>query len=416
MVISIRTLPIASSPCSRVAASSRTALVPPYVADITAKSALDRVGRCGRRPLNEASVSRVQVGRRRAVLRAAGGPVDLEDHPAGGGPRFEQFERYVRAVVGEQPRALADDQGVGKQVDLVDEVVVEQPPDQGAAAVHLQLASRLGLKFCNGGRDVTGKDGRVRPPRVGERARRDVLRPRVQGRCYGVVALICHRSPVGGKDLVGPSAEQERVGALVDLVHERRALVVEERHGPSAALESAPAVLVMAAEPLHHAVDGDVGGGRQLHGRGSLPRWLGPHRLRRTPPRCRSKPECGRPPPPRRGVYFTCFMSVVYGTYPTPRSGDHRVFGITNVTRAHRTSPRAGLHVDEERPITGRPFLVPLYVPHFTARSRSRMWSPSPDPRIIAVTALVTLVNSVDKPERPTRGGRSGTLRVRSPR
>jgi hypothetical protein len=32
------------------------------------------------------------------------------------------------------------------------------------------------------------------------------------------------------------------------------------------------------------------------------------------------------------------------------------------------------------------------------------MWSPSPDPRIIAVTALVTLVNSVDKPERPTRG------------
>ena len=29
---------------------------------------------------------------------------------------------------------------------------------------------------------------------------------------------------------------------------------------------------------------------------------------------------------------------------PTPGSDDHRVFGMTNVTRAHRTSPRAGLH------------------------------------------------------------------------
>src|ERR687889_2169911 len=34
----------------------------------------------------------------------------------------------------------------------------------------------------------------------------------------------------------------------------------------------------------------------------------------------------------------------VYGTCPTPGSDDHRVFGMTNVTRAHRTSPRAGLH------------------------------------------------------------------------
>src|SRR5918912_3718390 len=34
----------------------------------------------------------------------------------------------------------------------------------------------------------------------------------------------------------------------------------------------------------------------------------------------------------------------VYGPCPTPGSDDHRVFGMTNVTRAHRTSPRAGLH------------------------------------------------------------------------
>jgi hypothetical protein len=53
----------------------------------------------------------------------------------------------VRALcpggVGEQPRTLADDHGEDEQVDLIDKVVVEQPPDQGAAAVHLQLAPRL---------------------------------------------------------------------------------------------------------------------------------------------------------------------------------------------------------------------------------------------------------------------------------
>jgi hypothetical protein len=43
--------------------------------------------------------------------------------------------------------------------------VVEQPPDQGAAAMDLQLASRLGIELANGGRDLIGEDGRVRPPR-----------------------------------------------------------------------------------------------------------------------------------------------------------------------------------------------------------------------------------------------------------
>ena len=41
-------------------------------------------------------------------------------------------------------------------------------------------------------------------------------------------------------------------------------------------------------------------------------------------------------------------MSVVYGTCPMPSSGDHRVFGMTNVTRAHRTSPRGDHHIFEK--------------------------------------------------------------------
>ena len=91
---------------------------------------------------------------RLSVLQASGGPVDLDRYPAGGGPRFDQFERQVRAYVGEQPPALADDHGADEQGDLVDQVVVEQPPGQGAAAVHLQLASRLGLQLADGGRDL----------------------------------------------------------------------------------------------------------------------------------------------------------------------------------------------------------------------------------------------------------------------
>jgi hypothetical protein len=39
---------------------------------------------------------------------------------------------------------------------------------------------------------------------------------------------------------------------------------------PSAALEYAALVLVRPAGPLHHSVNGDLRGGRQLRGRGSL--------------------------------------------------------------------------------------------------------------------------------------------------
>src|SRR5215204_1872249 len=35
--------------------------------------------------------------------------------------------------------------------------------------------------------------------------------------------------------------------------------------------------------------------------------------------------------------------------------------------------PAPAFTADEERPVTGRPFLVRLYVPHFTARSLPRM-------------------------------------------
>src|SRR5829696_9402358 len=115
------------------------------------------------RPSRAAPTSRVQVGRGRFVLWAAGGPVDLDRYPLRGGPRFHEVERDVRAGVGEQPRSLAEYHGANEQVHLVDKLVVEQPADQGAAAVHLQLPFLLGFQLADGGRDVSGEDGRVRP-------------------------------------------------------------------------------------------------------------------------------------------------------------------------------------------------------------------------------------------------------------
>src|SRR5437879_10973201 len=132
----------------------------------------------------------------------------------------------------------------------------------------LQLASRLGFQLADGGRDLTGEDGRVRPARFGERGRCDVLGLSVQGRPDRAVARVVPRSPGAGEDLIGPAAKQERVGALEDLVHDRPGLAIEV--GPSAALEYAALVLVRPAGPLHHSVNGDLRGGRQFHGRSSL--------------------------------------------------------------------------------------------------------------------------------------------------
>src|SRR5216683_1206895 len=206
------------------------------------------------------------------VLRAPGGPVDLDRHPLRGGSRVDEVERFVRAGFGEQPRALADDHGADEEGDLVDKLVVEQPADQSAAAVHLQFTLPLGLQLADGARDVTGEYSRVRPPRFGERGRGAVLRLRVQGRRDGVGAQIypctCapfRSAPGAREDLVGLPAEQERVGALVELVERRRGLVVEQRGDPSAALKSAPAVLVCTSESLHHSVDGYHRDGRQFY-------------------------------------------------------------------------------------------------------------------------------------------------------
>src|SRR5436190_23367877 len=96
------------------------------------------------------------------------------------------------------------------------------------------------------------------------------------------------RAPVGPVDLERYAL---REGALIRLVDERHGLAVEQRSGPSAALESAAAVLIPPAVSLHHSIDGDLRGGRQFHDRGSFSLvWSSfgtngpPHRTHRSSP------------------------------------------------------------------------------------------------------------------------------------
>jgi hypothetical protein len=52
------------------------------------------------------------------------------------------------AALREEPETVAHDHGVKPQVDLVDEVALEQPPEQPATAVELELAPELGFELA----------------------------------------------------------------------------------------------------------------------------------------------------------------------------------------------------------------------------------------------------------------------------
>src|SRR2546425_6540036 len=77
------------------------------------------------------------------ILRAPGGPVDLDRYPLAGNSPVDQVERCVRAGVGEEPRALADHHGIHEQGDLVDQGDIEPPADQAAARLHHQVTPRV---------------------------------------------------------------------------------------------------------------------------------------------------------------------------------------------------------------------------------------------------------------------------------
>src|SRR5438128_2947938 len=81
------------------------------------------------------------------IPRAPGGPVDVDRHTAQGGLRSDQFERPLPAGLGNSRVPWPTTTGNVNRGDLIDKVVLQQPPEQRAAAVHLQLAARLGFQL-----------------------------------------------------------------------------------------------------------------------------------------------------------------------------------------------------------------------------------------------------------------------------
>jgi transcriptional regulator with XRE-family HTH domain len=131
----------------------------------------------------------------------------------GYGPDGKRFRRKVSAKTKHEVRkrrVALSRTGLAVRVDMAQPALSCLEAGGGVPTVSLlerisaALDAGLGLQLADGRRDVTGQDGRVRPPRFGERSRCYVLGPRVQRRRDRVVR-ICHHSPGVGKDLVGPA-------------------------------------------------------------------------------------------------------------------------------------------------------------------------------------------------------------------
>src|SRR5688572_1879539 len=75
-------------------------------------------------------------------------PVRLEHHAGLCGARLDQLQVVRLATFREQPQPVANDDRVDPQVELVDEVALEQPAEQFAAAVDLEITPRLRLELA----------------------------------------------------------------------------------------------------------------------------------------------------------------------------------------------------------------------------------------------------------------------------
>ena len=145
----------------------------------------------------------------------------------------------------EQPQPVAHHDGEEPQVELVHEVALEQPAQEVAAAMDLELAPGLRLELAHRRLDVAGDDVGVLPRRALERSRGHVLGQDVDA-VRDRIALVVVR-PVALPDLPGAASEQERIGALEVRGEEAPTLIVGVRGGPTAAVEPAAPVLIGAS-------------------------------------------------------------------------------------------------------------------------------------------------------------------------
>ena len=154
---------------------------------------------------------------------------------------------------GQDPLAAAERERIQRQVELVDEIVLEQHRHQLAAAIGHDVLARLGLERPDRLDDVVADDRRVAPDRLLKRARHDVLLRRV----HEVAERIARRHRLEGSrmGLIGAPAQEEGIDVLHRLEEGDADVVVPVRDGPAAVGEAPVAILVLAARGLHHAVE-----------------------------------------------------------------------------------------------------------------------------------------------------------------
>src|SRR5882672_5274982 len=75
----------------------------------------------------------------------------LDRHASRARDRVDQLQVVCLALLREEPQPVADDDRIDPEVELVDEVALEQPPEQLAAAVDLELAPRPRLELADRG-------------------------------------------------------------------------------------------------------------------------------------------------------------------------------------------------------------------------------------------------------------------------
>src|SRR6516162_189394 len=181
---------------------------------------------------------------------------ESQDHEATGSRgRVKELQREPRAVLREQLLAVSQDDRVDQQLVVVHQAVGGEcvyehgaPHDQDRAAGQLAQLGDLAWNIPD--------DLRSSPLRMSERRGRNVFRAGVQ-RCRDPVAVVRDGRPVAGPDLVG-SAPEEEPARGVELIAQVAGVLVHQRCGPAAVLESAVAILAGVPRSLHHTVEGDV--------------------------------------------------------------------------------------------------------------------------------------------------------------
>jgi len=143
-------------------------------------------------------------------------------------------------------------QRIHRQVQLVDQVVLEQGVDELAAAVGQNILARLRLQCTHRLDHVVADDRSVAPRWLLERLRYHVLLRWIHEIAERVARR--HRLERLGVRHVGAPTQQESIYIFHQLAEMPANVIVPVRQRPAAVLKPAISILILAARRLHHAV------------------------------------------------------------------------------------------------------------------------------------------------------------------